>query len=335
MSKWYNKKGNNNDIVLASKIRLARNLKSIPFPCKMTNEMRKSVCKKIYASVQNSNLAGEFDLIELDKISDLEKVSLAERGLITTRLAKNNQYSAVLVSKDEDMSVMLCEDDHIRLTTRVGGLELEKAYQMANTLDDIFIKSLNIAFDDKLGFLTSNPMNLGTGMKASVLLHLPAIAQKGIMPTLKNMLGKLGFSIKSIFADDCFFELSNEISLGITEESTINNLNGIIEQISKQERELRQELMAENDFEDKIFRAIGTLKMARQLSAKELFSLVSLARLGIALSLFDNNENIDFSTLDSMLFTLGTATIMSSTKEGLTQEEANKLRANYIRERIG
>ena len=150
-----------------------------------------------------------------------------------------------------------------------------------------------------------------------------------------NMLGKLGFSIKSIFADDCFFELSNEISLGITEESTINNLNGIIEQISKQERELRQELMAENDLEDKIFRAIGTLKMARQLSAKELFSLVSLARLGIALSLFDNNENIDFSTLDSMLFTLGTATIMSSTKEGLTQEEANKLRANYIRERIG
>lgn len=335
MSKWYSTQGNNSDVVLSSKIRLARNLKSIPFPCKMTNELRKSVCKKLFASIQNSKFAGEFDLVELDKISDLEKIALAEKGLISTSLAKNNQYSAVLISKDEDISVMLCEEDHIRLSVRVAGLDLEKAYEKANELDDIFIKSLNIAFDDKLGFLTSNPMHIGTGMRACVLLHLPAIAQKGIMPTLKNMLGKLGFSIKSIFADGYYFELSNEISLGITEESAINNLNGIIEQILKQERELRQELIADSDFEDKIFRAMGTLKMARQLSSKELFSLISLARLGIALSIFDNNDSVGFSKLDAMLYTLGTATIMSSTEDGLTQEEANKLRANFIRERLG
>jgi protein arginine kinase len=335
MSKWYNSQGNNSDVVLTSKIRLARNLSSVPFPCRMTNDLRKSICKKIFATIQNSSYAGEFDLIELDKLSDIQKISLAERGLISTQMANQQQYSAVLISKDESISIMLCEEDHIRLSVMNSGQDLQKAYEKANKLDDMFISSLKIAFSERLGFLTSNPMHLGTGMKASVLLHLPAISEKGMLPTLRNMVSKLGFSIKAVFGDGSFYELSNEISLGITEKSAIENLNAICDQIVKQERACREALMEYDEFQDKIFRAMGTLKMARQLNSKEFYSLISLARLGIAMNIFDNNENTSYDVIGDMMHTLGTATIMTGGDENFTAEEANRLRAQYVREKLG
>ncbi|MCM1115903.1 MAG: hypothetical protein NC397_10470 [Clostridium sp.] len=334
MNKWYSVQGKNSDVVLSSKIKLVRNIKGIPFPNRMTNEMRRAACKKIFASIQNSSFAGEFDLVELDKLDEIEKISLAEKGIISTQLAKSSQYSAVLISKDESISIMLCEENHICLTVREAGNDLTSVYSKANALDDIFIKSLNIAFDERLGFLTSNPMHLGTGMKASVLLHLPAICQKGMLGALRNMMGKLGFSVKSVFGDGCFYELANDISLGITEKSAIENLVGIIDQIEKQEKVCRREFLMSSDLEDKIFRAMGTLKMARQLNVKEFYSLISFARLGIALSLFDNNDSKSFHVIDSMLYTLGTATIMAGAENRLTQDEANRLRAQYIREKL-
>lgn len=330
MNKWYSSQGSNSDVVLSSKIRLARNLADAPFPCKMSNEIRKSVCKKIFAAAKNSELAGEFDMIDITSISDLKKISLAEKGVISPEFAKQNMYSCVLVSKDESTSVMLCEEDHIRLTVMSAGQDLEGAYKKADVIDDIFIGNLKIAFSDRLGFLTSNPMNLGTGLKASLILHLPAVTEKGMMPSLTAMVGKLGFTVKSLFGGSDFYELSNRISLGITEKNAIENLNAICNQIVKQERAFRQELMEFDDFQDKIYRAMGTLKMARKLSTKEFYRLISFARLGVSMGSFDET----YENIGNMIYSLGTATIMSGAEEHMTVDEADKLRAQYIREKL-
>lgn len=331
MSKWYSGQGNNSDVVLSSKIRLARNLQKVPFPCRMSNEIRKSVCKKIFAALQNSSFAGEFDLIELSSLSDIEKIALAEKGFISPEMAKQTRYSAVLLSKDESCSVMLCEEDHIRLSVMHAGEDLKAAYKKADAIDNVFIKSMKIAFSDKLGFLTSNPMHLGTGMKASVALHLPAISERNMIGTLSAMVGKLGFSIKPLFSGNgAFYELSNEISLGITEENAIDNLTAICDQIVAQERKFRNELMEYSDFEDKIFRAMGTLKMARKLTVKEFLELISLARLGVSMNSFD----ISYESIGNMMHSLGTASIISQAETEFSTEDADRMRAQYVRENI-
>lgn len=331
MSKWYSGQGNNSDVVLSSKIRLARNLQKVPFPCRMSNEIRKSVCKKIFAALQNSSFAGEFDLIELSNLSDMEKIALAEKGFISPEMAQQNQYSAVLLSKDESCSIMLCEEDHIRLSVMHAGEDLKAAYKKADAIDDVFIKSMKIAFSDKLGFLTSNPMHLGTGMKASVALHLPAISERNMIGTLSAMVGKLGFSIKPLFSGNgAFYELSNEISLGITEENAVDNLTAICDQIVAQERKFRNELMEYSDFEDKIFRAMGTLKMARKLTVKEFLELISLARLGVSMNSFD----ISYESIGNMMHSLGTASIISQAETEFSTEDADRMRAQYVRENI-
>lgn len=331
MSKWYSGQGNNSDVVLSSKIRLARNLQKVPFPCRMSNEIRKSVCKKIFAALQNSSFAGEFDLIELSSLSDMEKIALAEKGFISPEMAKQTRYSAVLLSKDESCSIMLCEEDHIRLSVMHAGEDLKAAYKKADAIDNVFIKSMKIAFSDKLGFLTSNPMHLGTGMKASVALHLPAISERNMIGTLSAMVGKLGFSIKPLFSGNgAFYELSNEISLGITEENAIDNLTAICDQIVAQERKFRNELMEYSDFEDKIFRAMGTLKMARKLTVKEFLELISLARLGVSMNSFD----ISYESIGNMMHSLGTASIISHAETEFSAEDADRMRAQYVRENI-
>ena len=327
MSKWYNAQGNNSDVVMSSKIRLARNLADAPFPSRMSNEIRKSVCKKIFAAVKNSPVAGEFDLIELQSENDLKRISMAEQGVISPEFAKQNNFGTVLVSKNEDVSIMLCEEDHIRLSVLQPVKILKKLIKgWINMM--IYIDNLKIAFNERLGFLTSNPMNLGTGLKASFILHLPAISAKGMILSLTNMVSKLGFDVKPVYSDESdFYELSNRITLGITEKNAIDNLNSICEQIVKQERTFRQELIEYEDFEDKIFRAMGTLKMARKLTSKEFYSLISLVRLGISMGSFDEN----YETVSKLLHEVGTATIMSASDEGLTVDDTDKIRAQYVR----
>lgn len=331
MNKWYSGQGNNSDVVLSSKIKLVRNLDKIPFPCKMSNELRKSVCKKIFAALQNSELAGEFDLIELNALSDVQKIALAEKGYISAQMAKQGSYGALLLSKDESVSIMLCEEDHICMSVMNAGEDLKAAYQKADKIDNVLIKNMRIAFDKELGFLTSNPMQLGTGMRASFVLHLPAVDERNMMSSLSTMLGKLGFSIKPLYSGNGnFFELSNEISLGITEENALDNLTAICDQIVAQERKLRTQLMEYADFEDKIFRAVGTLKMARKLSTREFLDMISLARLGVSMNSFD----ISYEKIGDMIHLLGTASIISSAEGELTPDDADRIRAQYVRENI-
>ena len=332
MSSWYQGDGNNSDVVLYAKVRLARNLADAPFPNRMSNEIRKSVSKKIYATLKSSALANEYDMLLLGDMSDAKALSFAEKRLISKELLQKKNTASFLLSKQEDVSIMLCEEDHIKINAFAAGQDLAAAYAKADALDDIFIRGLTLAYSEKLGFLTASPMNLGTGLKASFALHLPALAETKALYRLSAMVGKLGLSLREMFAGGAgdIYILSNQVSLGISEKSAMDNVNAICDQIVKQERSAREKLKENIDFEDKIYRQLGILKTARKLEMKEFLNALSLVRLGTSLGYFD----IDYAVFGDMLYTLQNASLLDSANADLSEELCAKLRAQLVREKF-
>ena len=331
-SKWYQCDGNNSDVVLYSKIRLARNLADAPFPERMSAEVRKSVSKKLFAAIKSSALANEFDMINLSDLKTAKAASYCERQLISKEHLKNKEWASFMLSKNEDVSIMLCEEDHIRINAFEAGQNLEEAYKKANELDDIFISSLRLAYSQRLGFLTASPITLGTGLKASFALHLPALRENNSIYRLSSMVGKLGLSLREMYkggAGDIFI-LSNQVSLGISEKSAIDNVNAICDQIVKQERAAREALKENIEFEDRIYRTLGILKTARRLDGDEFLNSLSLLRLGVSLGYF----NIEYKTIGEMLFALQNASLIDSAEAELTQSMCDNLRAQIIREKL-
>ena len=331
-SKWYQCNGNNSDVVLYSKVRVARNLADAPFPERMSAELRKSVSKKLYAAIKSSSLANEFDLINLYDLKPAKAASYCERQLISKEHLKNKETASFMLSKNEDVSIMLCEEDHIRINAFEQGQNLETAYKKADEIDDIFINSVKLAYSERLGFLTASPINLGTGLKASFALHLPALRNNNSIYRLSSMVGKLGLSLRELYkggAGDIYI-LSNQVSLGISEKSAIDNVNAICEQIVKQERAARESLKENIEFEDRIYRTLGILKTARRLDNDEFLNNLSLLRLGVSLGYFD----VDYEIIGEMLFDLQNASLINSAEAELSQPMCEKLRAQIIREKL-
>lgn len=332
MAKWYQGNAKNSDVVLYSKVRLARNLADAPFPNRMSKDIRKSVSKKIYATIKSSSLANEFDYINLSDIGKTKALAFAEKQLISKEFLKNNENASFLLSKEENISIMLCEEDHIKINSFAAGQDLESAYNQANDVDDVFISNLRLAYSKDLGFLTASPINLGTGLKASLILHLPALSKQNAIYRLSSMVGKLGLSLRELYKNSAgdIYILSNQVSLGISEKSAIDNLNAICDQIVKQERAARNELKENIDFEDKIYRTLGILKTARKLELSEFFDCISLVRLGIGLGYFD----ISYEVIGEMFYSLQNANLIDSAQAELSQLMCEKLRAKIVREKL-
>ena len=315
MAKWYNGGGADNDVVLFSKVRLARNLSDTPFKSRMGKEIKRNTVKKLYASVKNSDIAGDFNIVDLSTESAVKAVSYAEKQLISPEFAK--EKGVFLLSSDESASVMLCEEDHIRITAFAGGLATEEAYRCADRIDN------------KLGFLTASPINLGTGLKVSVALHLPAVKSNGGIPRLASMVGKLGLSLRSLYSEKgAFYLLSNQISMGITEKAAMDNINAVAAQIIRQERNLRDVMKNSEVWEDKLYRSMGTLKMARRLDFGECLELISDVRLGVSLGFFDENM------FDVLIHNLADGTVLSDNESEAAPELSSKIRAEIIRNRL-
>ena len=331
MNKWYSGEGKNSDVVVGATVRLARNLADAPFPIRMNNEIRRNTVKKIFAAVKNSPYAGEFDLVDLSAVSSAQAYAYAEQQLISRRFARQKEQSAFLLSKDGSASVMLCEEDHIRLQVRAAGQDLEGAYAKADKLDDALLERLPIAFDERLGFLTAVPTNLGTGMQAMLDLHLPALAGQGLIDQLTVMIGKLGLSLQPLYdGHGSFYRLTNPVTLGITEKAAIDNVNAICDQIVGQERNLRQQLQQQDAFLDRIYRAMGTLQMARTLNQDEFFDLVSLLRLGISLG----ESSKTYSDVGELIQKVQNATIAAAAGAEGTADAVDKIRAGLVRQAL-
>ncbi|MCX7714911.1 MAG: protein arginine kinase [Clostridia bacterium] len=335
---WYEKCGKDGDVAVSTRIRLARNLKTVPFPNAMSREQKRMAAKDIADSVMkgNSVLSKDLELIELDKLSDIEKKVLAEQHLISPAMLEGSEHF-VLLNKDRSMSIMLMEEDHIRLQVILPGLDLDEAWNLADKVDNVLEEGLEYAFDEDFGYLTSCPTNTGTGLRASVMLHLPALALSSQLPRLIDSLTKLGIAVRGLYGEGSeaygnLFQFSNQITMGANEHEIIEKLKSIVLQIIDRERETQKQLKKTNSefIKDKVWRSYGILKYAHTISSNEAKALLSDVRLG------QNMGIIPYDEINPMELSVITepAYIIKSVNKNLNATERDKYRADILRQKL-
>lgn len=333
-NRWYLGVGEQSDIVVSTRIRLARNVKEYPFPNKLNTKNRIVINNIIKDAVESDN---KFDLryVEMKSLARFEAASMAERHIISPEFASDADGRAFMISKDEDICIMFNEEDHIRLQVMKSGFALDEAYAVADEIDTSLGEKLGFAFDKRIGYLTQCPTNLGTGMRASVMLHLPGLTMNGQIHKLINTVSKLGLTFRGAFGEGTkavgdMYQLSNQITLGISEEFAIKNLKAITLQLCAQERTAREEILKSIDTEDAIFRAYGILKWARLLSTKELMENLSLVRLGSVAG----KLNVPIETVNELMISMQPATINVMASQKLEPKERDEIRAKTVREKL-
>ena len=326
---WY--KDNRAQIVISTRIRLARNLRGIPFPNALADKTETT--KKIKDSIlsSNSTLSKSFGFFEVDSLPPEKISSLKEEHLISPQMNKGLGQS-VLISDDRTMSIMLMEEDHIRLQIIEKGLCLEEAYKTASRVDDIIEESVEYAFDAQFGYLTSCPTNTGTALRASVMLHLPALTQTDNIARIMSHSAALGIAIRGMYGEGSkaygnLYQISNQVTMGMSEEDIIKKLSDIVNQVIEAETKARAMLMEQNQdyLKDKIMRSYGIAKYAHKMTSSEAKNILSDIILGQNLGIIEEGKTSPIE----MLVCLAPSII-----GGNTADERDIKRAEYIRENV-
>ena len=332
MSSWYNEKLNNDNIVVSTRVRLARNLSGLPFPFGMNETQREELKERVKTAIIESNtpFAETLKFIDMADVPENEVRAMVERHIISPEFAKTNTAKAIILSSDESISIMIGEEDHVRIQVILAGFQLQKAYDIAEQLDRFLNEKLLFAFDSELGYLTECPTNLGTGLRASVMMHLPLCETTGQLNSISETVSKIGFTVRGIYGEGSkseagLYQISNQITLGISEKNAIDNLSLIATQLMEKEKNAQSQI-DEIFLEDKVFRALGILKNCRVLESKEMMNLLSLIILGQRMGIIkERYEPI------KILIEAGPHMLMKRFGT-LTPEERDVKRAEFIRE---
>lgn len=339
MENWINSKNKDKGIVLSSRIRLARNISKVPFPDKLSNEQGRQIVENVVSKFLNDeNINDKYRCICLWKNDKNSNVEYLEKHLISRKLVENRNKSAFIINENETVSIMLNEEDHIRLQGISNGFDLMNSYKVLNKIDDILEEKINYAFDEKLGYLTACPTNLGTGMRASVMVHLPALSMNNEMGRVLNALMQIGITIRGMFGEGSkalgdMYQISNQITLGISELDIISNLNAVVNQILNQEQLSREQVMKKYKYEleDKIYRSLGILENAVILDKDECLRLISSVRMGVEMGII---KNVDIRKLDTLLINTQTASLKKICNRNLSNKEENIIRADYVKNNL-
>lgn len=330
---WYKEK-QDNDIIVSTRVRLARNLEKYPFPNTLNDEGKKKVIDELKNAILESasTLSKSFSYKGMAELSAYEKQVLSEKHLISVEMAKKND-GGVLISEDENMSIMLLEEDHLRLQVILGGFHLKEAWELADKVDNVIEETANYAFSEEFGYLTACPTNTGTGMRASVMMHLPALTFTNNISRIISSASKLGLTVRGLYGEGSkaygnLYQVSNQVTLGLSEEEIISNLENIAEQIERLEKNAREKLSGD-EIADKLWRAYGTLKYARSVSSQEAKALISEVILGKNMGIIDTEEK---TPLISLMVETEPALIMNGEK--MTPEERDKKRGELLRENV-
>lgn len=323
---------------LSGRVRLARNINNIPFPERMSKEQAREVIDMVWDALSASSLKDSLKLIKSEETDSLSLTALSEHHLISPDFLRGSLPRAVIVSDDGKISIMVNEEDHIRIQVFSEGASLTEAYETADRLDTLLAEKLDIAFHEKFGFLTACPTNAGTGMRASYMLHLPAITMTGSINSVLSWASKLGLAVRGIYgegskAKGSFYQLSNQITLGATERDIISRLEAAAKELIDKE-ELVMKTVYENNtvkLTDKCMRSLGILTNAYTLSSEEAFSLVSDVEMGISLGIINN---IDPALLADALFDTLPASVSKANGGNLEPAERDKIRAAVMREKF-
>ena len=329
---WYNTVGKDADTVISSRVRLARNINGYPFASKLDAAGAGEIIEKVSVPLENAG----FRKISFADISPIMATSYVERHYVSPEFATKETPHALLLQEQSGIAVMVCEEDHLRIQSILPGLALEEAYKNASRAEKRLDEDFDFSYSEQLGYLTHCPTNLGTGMRASVMMFLPALTRGGYMDSLASQLSKIGLTVRGLFGEGSgsagyMYQISNQITLGITEEETLKKLNDAIGQITESERKARKAISGEalERLTDAVLRAEGILRYAYRMSSTEFIKLFAEVRFGISLGIV---KDVSYEQLGTLLVEAMPATLTLSSENTPKSESArDKLRAQKIR----
>ena len=329
---WYLEDGKDSDVVVSSRVRIARNIAGKKFVSTASDEELKDVLM----TIKNSNIDSDLHFINLSDLDELMKNSLVEKRVISRDLLEMKE-TGILLNDAEDISIMINEEDHLRIQVMKPGFNLDEALSDAIKVDEKISSKINYAYNDKYGFLTACPTNLGTGLRASVMLHLPALRLSGKIEKVLEVVNKVNLNVRGVYGEGTeaigdLYQVSNKISLGVTEEEIVENVKLIVQKLIEQERKAREYLKNQGEtFEDRVSRTYGNLLYARKMTYSECAKLISIVRLGISMEII---TEIDNEKLNKISILTKPATLQKYLKKELSAEERDIERANVIKQII-
>jgi len=337
---WLQAAGPKSDIVISSRIRLARNVAGYPFLSKVTDEQRSQLAALIRSHVGSEAIGGRWSYLDLDDVGELDRQVLVERHLISRQLTEATGTRGVSIAADESASIMVNEENHLRIQVLRSGLQLDEIWEEINRIDDRIEDRLDYAFHPRYGYLTACPTNVGTGIRVSVMLHLPALKLTGEIEKVFRAAKDMHLAVRGLFGEGTeatgdFFQVSNQVTLGRTEEEIIDDFkNQVIPSIVNFEHRARQCLTKERvlALDDRIWRSYGVLKHARTISSEETMAHLSHLRMGINMG---RMKEIDIATVNELFLIIQPAHIQKLNGSRLTGPQRSIARAELIRSRFG
>lgn len=333
---WAREAGEQGDVVISSRVRLARNLRGRPFPAHADEGQLEGILGQVEAAVARTG--SSLRMTRLSGMSPVDRLVLVEKHLISPQFADRPEYRAVVLRDDEAVSIMVNEEDHLRIQTIIAGLQLTSAWRLADQLDDLLEEHLDYAFDEHKGYLTACPTNVGTGMRASLMLHLPGLIMIDQARKVLSALAHLGFNVRGLYGEGSeshggLFQVSNQVTLGQSEEETINTLLSACRQVIEHERGARQALLRESktQLEDRLWRSYGILANARMISSDEALRLLSDLKLGLDLGVI---SGIPAQVAKELVVLTRVGLLQKIAGKDLGPAERDFYRAAMIREKL-
>ncbi len=343
---WLSGKGPESGIVFSSRVRLARNISDFSFPGRSSEAQRLKVLNKIKEASSHITRLKNTNFINMQELSDLEKQFLLERHLISQDHLSPGQGKGLIVSKDEEIAIMINEEDHLRMQVITSGLDLKKCWAILDNIDNDFSKKIPFSFLADLGYLTACPTNVGTALRASCMMHLPALIFTKKINKILELLTRISFTTRGLFGEGTqalgnFFQISNQVSLGLSEEELIDNLAGVVNQVKDQEVAARDILLKKHkiSLEDSVWRALGVLRNCRLISSKEALSHLSILSLGLDLGIIKDTDLTKKGDakelLNTLIISIQPAHLQKIEGKPLKNSQRDHIRAEILRERLG
>lgn len=335
---WLNASGDQSAIVVSSRVRLARNLTELPFPHRATEIHRQQLVQAVLAARNQHKHIQDLVFFSADDLSILQQQVLVERHVMSPVMVKRTGARGVLVGQAGRLSVMLNEEDHLRFQAIVSGFQPQKAWRVVSELQEKFAESLHFAFHDAWGYLTACPSNTGTGLRASVLIHLPGLVLTQEMDAVVRGITQMGFAVRGLFGEGTdalgnMFQVSNQITLGRSEQALLDMLGQVVGQLVACEENARETLLssARSKIEDKVWRAWGILQNARLLTSQEFMNLASAVRLGVSLKLI---HQVSLQTLNELMVETQPSHLQFLMGKELEAAERDVFRADWVRRKL-
>lgn len=333
---WYLENGKDSDVIISSRIRLARNIKELPFKRKMTKEEKKKLLEKVKFITPSIGYGLKF--FYLKDIDDLTKMALVEKHIISPEMALTKEEEvAIVINEEENICLMINEEDHLRLQVFSSGLDLQNTLQLAIELEEKLDEQLGFCCTKEYGYLTACPTNVGTGLRASVMVHLPALKMTGNLSKVLHIVNSFGMTIRGVYGEESkskadIYQISNNQTLGMTENEIVANLENITKKVMEQER-LARKYLAKNsdDLEDRVYRSYGILTNARKLNSEETENLLSDIKLGTDLGII---LELNDSKVKKLMLDTKPANLQKRVGKLLEVNERDKKRAEIIKQII-